>query len=117
MALSALHIDPATLRSAGLPDHSINALYRALAAHAEGFDGVVAGELGELKRVLQQHGGVHAAAAVSMLSGPALEVRKWIHECVKEHVLHSAAIKEADSCKLAPNSVFVAYESTCQGWA
>jgi hypothetical protein len=66
-----MHLDHDSLRAAGLPEHCVEALYRALASQAAAFDRVVVGQVEQLRRVLHQQGGPQAAPALDRMEGLA----------------------------------------------
>ncbi len=86
-AVAALRLDRAALRAAGLSDHAVNGLYRALLGHAEAYGRVVDGEVAQLRRVLLQHGGGRALAALELLAGPMEEVGGWVGAMIRKRAL------------------------------
>lgn len=75
-SLVQLGLDRQSLTSAlGLPEHTINQLYRSLEAHARAFKQMVASEVFQLRSVLKQQGGGKLRAVADMLEGPIVQVR------------------------------------------
>eukprot|EP00878_Enallax_costatus_P031867 GHUV01034925.1.p1 GENE.GHUV01034925.1~~GHUV01034925.1.p1 ORF type:complete len:734 (+),score=313.23 GHUV01034925.1:1495-3696(+) len=68
--LTNLGLDRAALLARSVPQHSINALYRSMAAHADAFKKLVAGEVQQLKQLLSQQAGPQLQSTIQLLDGP-----------------------------------------------